>query len=279
MGKVRHINFHPDEWIAGTLPLKADERGCYITVCAMIYSQGGPIPDDARELARICNVTTAKWNRIRATLLDLVKLRLVDGHLTNTRCETELKRALKRTETAVEIGTTGGKNSGVSRRLRSQRSNDNNELPEADASRKREANQEPRTNKPSPPNPQKGAGVSADFDKWYQAYPRKIARADAEKAYRSALKKADAATLLAAVQAFARSMSEKDAKFIPYPASWLNGERWSDEGVAGSGDGRSRNGTHKDLAKMATWYDADGKPRDTPPPRPQLRDIMKDGKY
>lgn len=277
MGKVRHINFHADEWIAGTLPLKADERGCYITVCAMIYSNGGPILDDARELARICNVTAAKWNRIRSTLLDLGKLRLVDGHLTNTRCETELKKALKRTETAVENGATGGKNSGVSRRLRAQLSNDNNELPEADASRKREANHKPRTNEPSPPNPQKGAGVSADFDKWYQAYPRKIARADAEKAYRLAVKKADAATLLAAVQAFARSMSGKDAKYIPYPASWLNKERWSDEGVTGPGDGQSRNGTIKDLDDIPLFFDKPTKVGEKP--RPQASDWAKTGKF
>jgi uncharacterized protein YdaU (DUF1376 family) len=46
MSKVRRVDFSPDEWIAGTRELTMEERGAYWDVCALIYSRGGPIPDD-----------------------------------------------------------------------------------------------------------------------------------------------------------------------------------------------------------------------------------------
>src|SRR6185312_2038111 len=46
MGKVRHIDWYSDEWIAGTYELTNAERGLYITACCLIYSVGGPITRD-----------------------------------------------------------------------------------------------------------------------------------------------------------------------------------------------------------------------------------------
>ena len=69
--------------------------------------------------------------------------------------------------------------------------------------------------------------VAGDFEAWYAAYPKKVARALALKAYRAARKKADAQTLLAGVDV-ARLMA-RGRQYCPNPASWLNQERWLDE--------------------------------------------------
>lgn len=68
-----------------------------------------------------------------------------------------------------------------------------------------------------------------EFDEWYSHYPRKRGKGQAMKAYRAARKKADAQTLLAAIQAQAPKLMEKGPEFCPYPATWLNGERWEDQ--------------------------------------------------
>lgn len=75
------------------------------------------------------------------------------------------------------------------------------------------------------------ADIDADFEAWYTAYPRKEARGSAVKAYRTARKKTDAATLLQAVRVQTPKLRASGDKFVPLPASWLNGERWLDEGV------------------------------------------------
>ena len=69
--------------------------------------------------------------------------------------------------------------------------------------------------------------VAGDFEAWYAAYPKKVARALALKAYRAARKKADAQTLLAGVDG-SRLMA-RGRQYCPNPASWLNQERWLDE--------------------------------------------------
>ena len=64
----------------------------------------------------------------------------------------------------------------------------------------------------------------------YQAYPRKVAKPQALKAIRTALKKISAEDLIRHVKAFAQKCARErtEPKFIPHPASWFNAERWTD---------------------------------------------------
>lgn len=71
--------------------------------------------------------------------------------------------------------------------------------------------------------------IAADFDEWYRAYPRKRDRGHALKAYKSARKKVSHQTLLEAVEAQRDELTAKGSEFTPYAATWLNGERWTDE--------------------------------------------------
>lgn len=63
----------------------------------------------------------------------------------------------------------------------------------------------------------------------FAVYPKKIAKPAALKAINKALKKIDFETLLAKTKAFAVSCLDRDAQFIPYPATWFNQERYSDD--------------------------------------------------
>lgn len=89
-----------------------------------------------------------------------------------------------------------------------------------------------------PPNPPRGAMVElAEFEKWYDGYPRKVAPGAALKAYRRARKKAEAAELLAGVEMYRRT--KPDYADWKHPATWLNGECWLDEaGGANGGNGQ-----------------------------------------
>ena len=66
------------------------------------------------------------------------------------------------------------------------------------------------------------------FAEFWQAYPRKVAKADAEKAWRKVAGEADA--ILAGLRRFAgcEQWAKDGGQFIPYPATWLNGRRWED---------------------------------------------------
>lgn len=71
-----------------------------------------------------------------------------------------------------------------------------------------------------------------DFAAFYAAYPRKVGKGNARKAFAAAVKRgAKSADLVAASAAhrdnWARCRTEM--RFIPHPATWLNGERYDDE--------------------------------------------------
>lgn len=90
-------------------------------------------------------------------------------------------------------------------------------------------------------NPKSRDQVAQWFDEWYSIYPRKKARQAALKAYRSCLKsqrdsrgepvslEQARGKLLTRVKRFEILSRGRDAQFLPYPASWLNGGCYDDE--------------------------------------------------
>lgn len=69
---------------------------------------------------------------------------------------------------------------------------------------------------------------NGEFDAFWAKYPRKASKGSAVKAWRAAIKKADPAAILTGLDAHLPAWSSADPKFIPHPATWLNGERWDD---------------------------------------------------
>lgn len=70
----------------------------------------------------------------------------------------------------------------------------------------------------------------ARFERFYSAYPRKTHRKEAEKAF-ATLNPDDVllAEMLDALRRERAAGKHADRKYIPHPASWLNGRRWLDE--------------------------------------------------
>ncbi len=79
----------------------------------------------------------------------------------------------------------------------------------------------------TPPPPKVGG-----FEEFWQAYPRKVGKDAAQKAYEKREPSAELlASMLAAIKAQSQSEAwrKDDGQFIPYPATWLNQGRWMDE--------------------------------------------------
>jgi len=72
------------------------------------------------------------------------------------------------------------------------------------------------------------------FPDFYSAYPRRIAKAEAEKAWIQAmLQNHDPAVIIQGAKCFAELCRREgtEPKFIPHPATWLRGRRWEDDGL------------------------------------------------
>lgn len=92
-------------------------------------------------------------------------------------------------------------------------------------------NKEERNEEVYPPLPPRGAGV-ASFEKFWEAYPKKAGKGAARKSWeRLNPNTALVSCILSAVEKCKKTEQwQRDSgKFIPYPATWLNQERWEDE--------------------------------------------------
>ena len=77
-----------------------------------------------------------------------------------------------------------------------------------------------------------GAKLDAYWEQFYAAYPRKVARPAALRAWKRVKMTPEVfERIMKALEAAKRSEQwvKDKGKFIPYPATWLNQERWNDE--------------------------------------------------
>ena len=69
----------------------------------------------------------------------------------------------------------------------------------------------------------------ADFDAFYAAYPKKINKPDAFKAWKQ--QSPDLPTVMASLEKWVKCHDwvKENKKYVPYPASWLRARGWEDE--------------------------------------------------
>lgn len=68
------------------------------------------------------------------------------------------------------------------------------------------------------------------FDEFWSAYPRRVQKRRAEQAWNAALGRgADPSALVDAAARFATAVADRDLRYVPHPASWLNSGAYDDE--------------------------------------------------
>lgn len=88
-----------------------------------------------------------------------------------------------------------------------------------------------KTEHNTPPSREAGS-LEQDFEDFWKEYPKKVAKQDALKSWKklkpSGKLFSDIMIALAKWK-MSESWNRDEGKYIPYPASWLNGRRWEDE--------------------------------------------------
>jgi len=90
-------------------------------------------------------------------------------------------------------------------------------------------------NPPTPPGGTRGrsrAEITRKFDDFWSAYPRKVGKDAARRAWEKAIKSgADPDDVIAGARAYVRDPTRRtaDIKFTAHPATWLSQGRWTDE--------------------------------------------------
>ncbi len=223
------MKFYPADWRADQALriCSLGSRGLWIECMAIMHEAdpygyltiNGKVLDDAA-LARLVG---SNADEVEGMMQELETAGVFSRNRHAVIYSRRMIRDEKRAKIAREVGKTGGNPS-----LGKQKQNSTRDNPPVNRDGAEGVNLRSKkldTRKKEPPLPPKGG--EADFDIWYEAYPRHVARGAAEKAYRTARKIADAETLLTSVEMYRQT--KPDYADWKHPATWLTGKCWLDE--------------------------------------------------
>ena len=181
--KVRRIDFYPADWLAGTGKLNGNQIAVYITVCVLVYDEGGPIERDDADLARRLRWRKPIVTRIVESLKAARKLHEDVSGLYCRRCVDELERARKRHEDASNAASQRWNNNNLtdatasgaavpSRAGNNLQSSIESPLSPPKGARRRYREREAEPSQPTEPKPCKLCGQThATLDEFKAAHP------------------------------------------------------------------------------------------------------------
>lgn len=249
MTKPPAFQLYAKDALEGTVDLSVAEFGLYWRL--LFWSWGkGPLPNDPIRLARMAGCTerelAALWPAVRE------KFSLTAEGLVNPRLEKErdkqaayreqqaanAQRRLSRgsavvlsvvptvAQPSIQPDTQQNKSDGTSLHLRSSSSSPISDLQLSSPT----ADQEPRAHLARAP---KESPHEASFAKqFWPAYPRKVAKPKALKAWRKLAPDLDTISAIVTAldwQCRQPRWLEDRGEYIPHAATWLNDRRWEDE--------------------------------------------------
>ncbi len=88
--RIPHFPFYPADFMHGVRGLSAQDVGVYTMLLCRIYEADGPVEWHALRLATYCGMRRATFEKTVARLVDLGKLSIENGMLTNARAMIEI---------------------------------------------------------------------------------------------------------------------------------------------------------------------------------------------
>lgn len=210
--KMRYFPCYEDEWLVGQAPFDNATRGLYFTACLLMYSHGGPV--EIAEVRRNCHDHGNAFKRQLDALVAAGKLLVNGPNIFNKRVGNELKKASKRSTNGAENVGKRWKNNGVA---------DEPVIPPSNANQNYNQNQ----------NQRDARETRSAFATFWLAYPHKVGKGAAERAFKVAMRHASLDELLAGVRRYIAT--KPDDRNWCNPSTWLNQRRWEDELNLGGG--------------------------------------------
>lgn len=221
MKKPPYFPFYPKDFAADDAveAMSTLAVGSYILLLCKAWHQSPPasLPNDDRVLARYARLSPDDWQVVKPEVLAAFTVGN-DDRLHQKRLRREYEAFAEKSKKRANAAAA-----------RWERSNSNANAMQMH-SKCNAIQSQSQNQKKEPPKPP-GGGVVDGFDAWYAAYPHKVGKAAARKAYTSARGRTDAATLLAGLEAYKRSKPQ-DRPWCN-PATWLNQDRWEDKPADG----------------------------------------------
>ena len=215
-----------------TAHLSLAEHGAYTLLLDHYYSTETPLPADAAALYRICRAFEKAEQRCVLSVADTYFPVGEDGLRHNARADKQIPEDLRVIETARANGKKGGRPPKTTH-------TESGEEPSGNpVGFQLETNGEPNGKTLQTPDSREEAKAkslerqaarsSARFAEFWQAYPNKRGKADAEKTWRRKGLDGIAERIIADVLARIAGDRQWRDGFIPHGSTYVNAEGWQD---------------------------------------------------
>ena len=101
---IPYFSFYPADFMNGVRGLSAQEVGVYTMLLCRIYEESGPVEYHPLRLATYCGMREPTFVKTVAALVDLGKLTMVSGYLSNARAEAEIAKRAHDLENSSKAG-------------------------------------------------------------------------------------------------------------------------------------------------------------------------------
>ena len=211
---MHYYQYNIADYRKDTTHLTLLEHGCYRQLLDQFYLDEKPLPADEEKLFRLFNARTEDEKTAIKNVLKDLWTKTEDGYVQG-RSKTEIELYKDRLETASKSA---------------KKRWDKGSMPtqcQPNANPLLTTNHKPITNNQEPLTINQY--ISKDFDIFWLAYPKKVGKEAARKAFDKTRPNIEVILKAIAWQKESKAWFEKGGQFIPNPATWLNGHRWEDE--------------------------------------------------
>ena len=215
-----YMKMYWGDYLGDTAHLTAIQHGGYLLLIAH-YWRTGSLPTDEQKLARIARMSVKEWKRHGGTIMEFFP----DGK--HQRIEREREQARTKSEKNRRSAETRWNHNEQPKSLTNLDAHDANAIQTQSVGNANHSHNQ-NTNKRNNNTPLPPSRGDDGFDLFWEAYPRKVGKGAAVRAWRVAMRKATAEQIVNTVKSF---IWPEDKQFIPHPSTWLNAERWNDEVV------------------------------------------------
>lgn len=206
---MNYYPFHPGDYLRDTAHLDPIEDLTYRRLIDLYYLSEAPIPLETQQVSR----------RLRLGY-DVVELVLneffnrTENGYTHKRCDAEIANYRHRQDKSRQNGKLGGRPKKTQQVILAN--------PDLTQSKPNETQTKANQN-------QNHNNTSVGFNEFWQAYPRKVGKGAAEKAWAKARPDLQAVLTALAWQTKQVDWTKDGGQFIPNPGTYLNQRRWEDE--------------------------------------------------
>jgi uncharacterized protein YdaU (DUF1376 family) len=214
------------DYLKDTGHLGHAEHGCYFLLLAQSWTMG-PLPADEVSLSRLARCPLREWRKIAPIVLAFFVVQ--DGRLISPRLERERADAQSNAERRTDRASQAAR-ARWSKQCSEYATSMPQALPHGCPSPSPSPSPEEEKELPKPsvsPSPKQSVRPKSPcgFEDFWAAYPRKVGKDAARRAWTSAMKRATVEEIAAGLNA---AQWPTDRNFIPHPATWLNAGRWLD---------------------------------------------------